>query len=64
MEDVKQLTATFKDKIKPYESRIANLEAQDESKQAEIDALKLLVRDLHYLLEELKSDKQLNSKHN
>lgn len=62
MEDAEQLTHSFKDKLKPFETRIADLEAQEASKQSEIDALKTLVRDLHYLLEELKSDKQLNSK--
>lgn len=62
MEDTQQLTAVFKDKLKPYEARIEELQIQEEAKQAEIDSLKNLVRDLHYLLEELKSDKQLSNK--
>lgn len=62
MEDTQQKLSAFKDKLKPYEARITNLETQEASKQAEIDSLKVLVRDLHYLLDELKCDKQLNGK--
>lgn len=62
MEDTQQLTNSLKDKLKPYETRIADLEAQETIKQAEIDTMKVLVRELHYLLDELKTDKLLNGK--
>ena len=64
MEATQDISSTMAEKLKPYESRIAHLEALEQSKQTEIDTLKTMVRDLHYLLEDLKADKQLNSRHN
>lgn len=64
MEETQTLTSTLTEKLKPYESRIAQLEAQEDSKQTEIESLKTMVKDLHYLLEDLKTDKQLNPRHN
>ena len=64
MNDLHDLTALLAEKLKPYESRIAHLESLEHSKQSEINSLKHLVRDLHYLLEDLKAEKQLNGKHN
>lgn len=62
MEDAQNLTTAFAEKLKPYGARIAHLESLEHQKQSEIDAMKLLVKDLHYLLEDLKADKQLNGK--
>jgi len=62
MEDTQNFVSTLSEKLKPYEARIVKLEALEEAKQAKIDSLKSMIKDLHYLLEDLKADKQLNTK--
>ena len=60
MDGANDIDTLFSEKIKPFESRIKDLEEAEEAKDQEIDQLKQSIHRLSKILEELKQNKALN----
>lgn len=57
MEEQHEIEALLTEKLRPYESKIKELEEIERSKDEEIENLKLSIKRLHVLLDAIKQEK-------